>query len=127
MDCRLYRNGLMLALLYVAVTQQQTVQAQENWRDSLTAINKQIAQSSWSTDLHLRKANANLQLKQWQYAVDEYGLVLQKEPHNPTPICVVSTWRATISATCSLCCPITMRHGCQWLSYNNSLGVSRRL
>ena len=76
----------MLALLFVAVTQQQTVQAQENWRDSLTAINKQIAQSSWSTDLHLRKANANLQLKQWQYAVDEYGLVLQKEPHNPAAL-----------------------------------------
>ena len=86
MDCRLYRKGLMLALLFVAVTQQQTVQAQENWRDSLTAINKQIAQSSWSTDLHLRKANANLQLKQWQYAVDEYGLVLQKEPHNPAAL-----------------------------------------
>lgn len=86
MDCRLYRKGLMLALLSVAVTQQQTVQAQENWRDSLTAINKQIAQSSWSTDLHLRKANANLQLKQWQYAVDEYGLVLQKEPHNPAAL-----------------------------------------
>ena len=76
----------MLALLSVAVTQQQTVQAQENWRDSLTAINKQIAQSSWSTDLHLRKANANLQLKQWQYAVDEYGLVLLKEPHNPAAL-----------------------------------------
>jgi len=76
----------MLALLFVAVTQQQTVQAQENWRDSLTAINKQIAQSSWSTDLHLRKANANLQLKQWQYAVDEYGLVLLKEPHNPAAL-----------------------------------------
>ena len=76
----------MLALLFVAVTQQQTVQAQENWRDSLTAINKQIAQSSWSIDLHLRKANANLQLKQWQYAVDEYGLVLQKEPHNPAAL-----------------------------------------
>ena len=86
MDCRLYRKGLILALLSVAVTQQQTVQAQENWRDSLTAINKQIAQSSWSTDLHLRKANANLQLKQWQYAVDEYGLVLQKEPHNPAAL-----------------------------------------
>jgi len=91
----------MLAVLFVAVaqqhaaqaqqhaaqTQQQTAQAQENWRDSLTAINKQIATGSqWSTDLHLRKANANLQLKQWQYAVDEYGLVLQHEEHNPAAL-----------------------------------------
>ena len=58
----------------------------QNWRDSLTVLNKQIAQSSWSTDLHLRKANANLQLKQWQYAIDEYSLVLQREPKNPAAL-----------------------------------------
>jgi hypothetical protein len=49
------------------MTWQQTVQAQtksENWRDTLNVLNKQIAQSKWSTELHLRKANANLQLKQ---------------------------------------------------------------
>ena len=84
MDCRLYRKGLVL--LFVAFLPQLTVQAQENWRDSLTVLNKQIAQSSWSTDLHLRKANANLQLKQWQYAIDEYSLVLQREPHNPAAL-----------------------------------------
>ena len=84
MDCRVYRKGVML--LFVAIAWQQTGQAQENWRDSLTAINKQIAESAWSTDLRLRKANANLQLKQWQYAIDEYNLVLQKEPHNPAAL-----------------------------------------
>ena len=84
MDCRLYRKGLVLLL--VAVLPQLTVHAQENWRDSLTVLNKQIAESGWSTDLHLRKANANLQLKQWQYAVDEYGLVLQREPKNPAAL-----------------------------------------
>ena len=84
MDSRLYRKGLVL--LFVAFLPQLTVQAQENWRDSLTVLNKQIAQSSWSTDLHLRKANANLQLKQWQYAIDEYSLVLQREPHNPAAL-----------------------------------------
>ena len=73
-------------VLFVAMIWQQTAQAQENWRDTLTAVNKQIAESGWSTDLHLRKANANLQLKQWQYAVDEYALVLQKEPHNPAAL-----------------------------------------
>jgi tetratricopeptide (TPR) repeat protein len=84
MDCRVYRKGLIV--LFVAIAWQQTIQAQENWRDSLTAINKQIAQSTWSTDLHLRKANANLQLKQWQYAVDEYALVLQHEERNPAAL-----------------------------------------
>ena len=58
----------------------------QNWRDSLNILNQQIATSPWSTDLHLRKAAANLQLKQWQYAIDEYALVLQKEPANPAAL-----------------------------------------
>jgi tetratricopeptide (TPR) repeat protein len=72
------------------VTQQLTLRAQSNdnqrWRDSLTVLNKLIDTQPWSTDLHLRKAAANLQLKQWQYAVDEYAQILQKEPHNPAAL-----------------------------------------
>ena len=82
MDCRLYQKGIILLVLCVAVVQQHTLQAQPNesqrWRDSLTVLNKLIETQPWSTDVHLRKAAANLQLKQWQYAIDEYGLVLQK-------------------------------------------------
>ncbi len=90
MDCRLYQKGIILFVLCVAVVQQHTLQAQSNesqrWRDSLTVLNKLIETQPWSTDVHLRKAAANLQLKQWQYAIDEYGLVLQKEPHNPAAL-----------------------------------------
>lgn len=90
MDCRLYQKGLVLFVLSVAVTQQLTLRAQSNdnlrWRDSLTVLNKLIDTQPWSTDLHLRKAAANLQLKQWQYAVDEYAQILQKEPHNPAAL-----------------------------------------
>lgn len=81
MDSRLYRKGIVL---FVAILLQQTGHAQDNqrWRDSLTVLNQLIATQPWSTDLHLRKAAANLELKQWQYAVDEYGLVLHREPRN---------------------------------------------
>ncbi len=58
----------------------------QRWRDSLTVLNRLIATSPWSTDLHLRKANANLQLKQWEYAINEYALVLQHEPRNPAAL-----------------------------------------
>lgn len=58
----------------------------QNWRDTLTALNSAIANQPWSTDLHLRKAAANLQLKQWEYAVDEYALVLKREPNNPAAL-----------------------------------------
>ena len=57
-----------------------------NWRDSLTAINKQIAIQPWTTDLHLRKAAFNLELKQWQYAIDEYTLILQHDAQNPAAL-----------------------------------------
>ena len=75
----------MLALLLVVTHSQQTVKAQ-NWRDTLSVLSRQIAKSSWSTDLHLRKANANLQLAQWQYSVDEYTLILQHDTQNPAAL-----------------------------------------
>ena len=75
----------MLALLLVVTHSQQTVKAQ-NWRDTLSVLSCQIDKSSWSTDLHLRKANANLQLAQWQYAVDEYTLILQHDTQNPAAL-----------------------------------------
>jgi tetratricopeptide (TPR) repeat protein len=65
---------------------QQPKASSQNWRDSLTILNQQIATQPWSTDLHLRKAAANLQLKQWQYAIDEYAQILQKDPGNPAAL-----------------------------------------
>ena len=86
MDYKLYRK--IIALLLVAVLQQLSLQAQtpQQWRDSLRVLNKEIAQSAWNTDLHLRKAAVNLELQQWQYAVDEYGLILQHEAQNPAAL-----------------------------------------
>ena len=94
MDCKLYQKGLSCWLLafglWLLATQQANSQQltanSQNWRDSLTVLNKQIATSPWSTDLHLRKAAANLELQQWQYAVDEYALILQREPQNPAAL-----------------------------------------
>lgn len=57
-------------------------QTSRQWRDSLSVINEQIARNPYSSDLHLRKAAVNLELQQWEYAADEYGLVLQKDPDN---------------------------------------------
>ena len=89
MDCRLYQKGVVLLFLCVATQSQLTIQAQtsnQQWRDSLTVLNRMIDTQPWSTDLHLRKAAVNLELKQWQYAIDEYAMILQKEPHNPAAL-----------------------------------------
>ena len=76
----------MLTILGASTIQAQQVSDSQRWRDSLTVLNRQIAESQWSTDLHLRKATANLELKQWEYAIDEYALVLQHEPRNPAAL-----------------------------------------
>ncbi|MCR5818490.1 MAG: tetratricopeptide repeat protein [Prevotella sp.] len=88
MDCRLYQKSIVLFVAILTQLCPVHAQQQENqrWRDSLTVLNRLIASQPFSTDLHLRKANANLQLKQWQYAIEEYKLVLQKEPHNPAAL-----------------------------------------
>ena len=87
MDCGLYRKGIVL---FVVILWQLTGLAQaldsQRWRDSLNVLNKEIDSSPWSTDLHLRKAAVNLELKQWQYAVDEYALILKREPNNPAAL-----------------------------------------
>ena len=82
MDSRLYLKGLILC---VAILSQHPAHSQ-NWRDSLAVLNKQIATSPWSTDLHLRKAAVNLEMQQWEYAADEYGLVLEKDENNPAAL-----------------------------------------
>ena len=77
----------MLFVLSVAMMQ-QTAYAQSNqeWRDSLNIINQQIAQSPYSADLHMRKAAINLELQQWEFAVDEYKTVLQHDENNLTAL-----------------------------------------
>ena len=88
MDSRLYRTGIVLlvTILGASTIQAQQVSDSQRWCDSLTVLNRQIAESKWSTDLHLRKATANLELKQLEYAIDEYALVLQHEPRNPAAL-----------------------------------------
>ncbi len=82
MDCRLYQKSLIITLLMIcsSVTFSQTNNQQ--WRDSLNSLNRQIELSPYNTDLHLRKAAVNLELQQWEYAVDEYTLILRYESKN---------------------------------------------
>lgn len=57
-------------------------QTNAEWRDSLTTLNRQIELNPKSVDLRLRKAAVNLQLRQWEYAIEEYNTVLLDEPQN---------------------------------------------
>ena len=57
-------------------------QTPHEWRDSVSVLLEQIRQDPKNTDLRLRKAEANIQLQQWDYAIEEYGNVLRIDPRN---------------------------------------------
>lgn len=59
-----------------------TAQTPQQWRDSLSVLNGMIRLSPRSTDLRLKKAALNIELNQWEYAVEEYGRVLEMDAKN---------------------------------------------
>lgn len=81
MDRGLHRTLTALVILHASLII-GVAQPQPNWRDSLNTLNQLIAQQPASTDLRLRKAAVNIELNQWEYAIDEYTRVLDMEPAN---------------------------------------------
>ena len=80
---RIHKQGIaifLFSLLAVCPLQAQ------NWRDSLAVLNREISQNPRQTYLRLRKAAVNIELNQWEYAIEEYGRVLQLEPYNLTAL-----------------------------------------
>ena len=57
-------------------------QTPQQWRDSLAVLNQQISHQPNSTDLRLKKAAVNIELNQWEYAIEEYGRVLSLDSRN---------------------------------------------
>ena len=56
--------------------------AGDSLRDSLARAAELLSYHPDSIDLRLRKASWNMQLSQWQYALDEYSKVLSQSPNN---------------------------------------------
>ena len=54
----------------------------QQWRDSVSTLMEAIAKDPKNTDLRLKKAEANINLQQWEYAVEEYGNVLRIDNRN---------------------------------------------
>jgi len=86
MDCKLYSKGIAVRRLLLACSLTTVcglfipAMGQTTWRDSLSVLNKEIALSPHSTDLRLKKAAVNIELEQWDYAIEEYGRVLDIDP-----------------------------------------------
>lgn len=72
----------LVALLMALNLAGATAQTSREWRDSLSVLNRMIEQQPRSTDLRLKKAAVNIQLGQWEYAIEEYGNVLSLDKDN---------------------------------------------
>ncbi len=54
----------------------------QQWRDSVSVLIEAIRKNPKNIDLRLKKAEANINLNQWDYAADEYGYVLRQDDRN---------------------------------------------
>lgn len=72
----------LLVILLLLVPSVCFSQTDSLLRDSLRKAVEELAYHPDSIDLRLRKAGWNLELRQWEYAKDEYDWVLRHEPKN---------------------------------------------
>lgn len=57
-------------------------QTPKEWRDSVSTLMTQIRHQPQNIDLRLKKAEGNINLQQWDYAIEEYGRVLRLDERN---------------------------------------------
>ena len=57
-------------------------QTRKEWRDSLETLSASLKKDPNNIDLRLRKAEADIQLEQWDYALAEYGRILRADEKN---------------------------------------------
>ena len=76
------KSILLMIVVLLAPLSSAASQTAAEWRDSLVTLNKLIDRYPRSVDLRLRKAAVNIELNQWEYAIEEYGHVLSLEPDN---------------------------------------------
>ena len=81
MICRVLFLTIVLNVAMPSFTQNA-----EALRDSLSAAIMQLEYYPDSVSLRMKKAGWNIELEQWQYALDEYDYVLRKDPENATAL-----------------------------------------
>jgi len=59
-----------------------SAQTRQQWRDSLEVLTAKIGKDPNNLNLHLLKAEANINLEQWDYALAEYGKILHADEKN---------------------------------------------
>lgn len=71
-----------LLLLLSLISLSASAQTRQQWRDSIEVLNAKIGRDPDNLSLHLLKAEANVCLEEWDYALAEYGKILHADEHN---------------------------------------------
>ena len=74
------RKLLLITLFMYGICAQ--AQTPREWRDSVSVLIEAINKAPKNISLRLLKAEANINLQQWDYAVQEYGYVLRLDEQN---------------------------------------------
>ena len=77
-----YRRVIKIIIYSLLIIHSASAQTRQQWRDSLEVLNAQIAKDPQNLHLHLLKAEANISLEQWDYALAEYGKILHDDEKN---------------------------------------------
>lgn len=73
---------LVFLVVLVSLTESASAQTGKQWRDSISVLIEQINHHPNSVELRLKKAEANINLSQYDYAADEYSKILKLDEHN---------------------------------------------
>lgn len=68
--------------LFILYFQPAAAQSRSEWRDSLETLTRALRADPANIDLRLRKAEADIQLERWDYALAEYGRILRADEKN---------------------------------------------
>lgn len=68
--------------LFILHFQPAAAQSRSEWRDSLGTLTRALRADPANIDLRLRKAEADIQLERWDYALAEYGRILRADEKN---------------------------------------------
>ena len=77
----LMKVGLLFIIYHLSFSP-AGAQTPREWRDSVSTLMEAIRLNPKNTDLRLRKAEANINLQQWEHAIEEYGNVLRIDDKN---------------------------------------------
>ena len=76
---RMRKPVLIIVLFWTVCASAQTP---KQWRDSVSVLIEQINLHPKNVDLRLKKAEANINLSQYDYAAEEYSKVLKQDERN---------------------------------------------